>query len=105
MLHATYSFIPPNPLYFSLHIPRLYTFTKTVALSLVPAPEVIILYSCSTQLSMKQQLHIKSKMLKNKVFCLAFKVSGDVFIMLINLKRPTIVDTLTFISIINFMLS
>ena len=36
---------------------------------------------------------------------LAFKLSDIVFIMLINVKMPTIVGILTFISIINFMLS
>ena len=45
-------------------------------LSTIPGPEVIKLFSCSTQLSMK-------------------------FIMLINVKMPTIVGILTFISIIN----
>ena len=41
-----------------------------------PGPEVIILYSCSTELSMK-------------------------FILLINVKMPTIVGILTFITRIN----
>ena len=50
-----------------------------------PDPEVIQLYPCSTQLSMKFQRLIIIKMLKNKDFftCL--------FIMLINVKMPTIV--------------
>ena len=42
----------------------------------LPGPEVIKLFSCSTQLSMK-------------------------FILLINVKMPTIVGILTFISMIN----
>ena len=46
------------------------------------------MFSCSTQLSMKCQLLIKSKMLKNKDFsCL--KHSDVVFILLINIKMPT----------------
>ena len=45
----------------------------------------------------------KNKIAKNIDF-LAFKLS-DVFIMLINVKMPTIVGILTFISMINFMLS
>ena len=36
---------------------------------------------------------------------LAFKLSNDVFIMLINVKIPTIVGILTFISMTHFMLS
>ena len=44
--------------------------------ALTPGPEVIKLFSCSTQLSIK-------------------------FIMLINVKMPTIVGILTFISMIN----
>ena len=46
----------------------------------------------------------KTKLLKIKNF-LAFKLSDAVFIMLINVKMPTIVGILTFISMINFMLS
>ena len=46
-------------------------------------PEVIKLFSCSTQLSVKFQLLIKTKLLKNKdVSTLNF--SDVVFIMLIN---------------------
>ena len=67
-------------------------------------PEVIKLLSCSSQLSMKFQMLIKTNMLKNKYF-LAFKLSDVVFIMLINVKMPTIVGILTFMSMINFMLS
>ena len=58
--------------------------------------------SCSTQLSMKFQLLIKAKMLKNKDF--SFKLSDVAFIMLINVKMPTIVGILTLMSMINFML-
>ena len=61
------------------------------------------LFLSSTQLGMEFQLLIKSKMLKNKDF-LAFKLSDVVFIMLIDVKMPTYVDNLTFISMINFML-
>ena len=50
-----------------------------------PGPEVIKLFSCSTQLSTKFQLLIKTKILTNiEVSC------SDVFIMLINVKMPTI---------------
>ena len=67
---------------------------------------VLMLYtfSCSTQLSMKLQLFINTKMLKN-IDIFAFKLSDVVFIMLINVKIPTIVGISTFISMINFMLS
>ena len=67
-------------------------------------PVVIKLFSCSTQLSMEFQMLIKSKMLKNKDN-LSFRCSDVVFIMLINIKMPTIVGILTFMSMINFMLS
>ena len=43
-------------------------------------------------------------MLKNEAF-LSFKPSVVVFIMLINVKMPTIVGILTFMSMINSMLS
>ena len=71
-------------------------------------PEVMQLFSYSTQLCMKFQLLLKTKMLKNKdINFLAFELSlSDViFIMLINVKMPTIVGILTFMSRINFMLS
>ena len=67
-------------------------------------PEVINLFSCSTQLSTKFQLLIKLKYLKIKKF-LALCLSDVVFIMLTNVKMPTIVGILTFMSRINFELS
>ena len=66
-----------------------------------PGPQVIKHVSCSTQLSLKFQLLVKTKMLKNT----DFKLSDGVFILLINVKMQTIVGILTFISKINFMLS
>ena len=66
--------------------------------------EVIKKNLCLTQLSTKFQLLIKTNMLKNKeVSC--FKSLSYVFIMLINVKMPTIVGILTFMSRINFVLS
>ena len=65
--------------------------------------KVIKLFSCSTQLSMKFQLLIKTKILTKKF--LALSLSDVVFILLINAKMPTIVGILTFMSRINFMLS
>ena len=70
----------------------------------LPGPEVIKLFSCSTQLSMKFQQLIKNKIPANKEF-LALSFSGVVFIMLVNVKMPTIVGILTFMSRINFVLS
>ena len=70
----------------------------------VPGPEVIKLFSCSTQLSAKFQLLIKAKYRQMKKF-LALSLPDVVFIMLINVKMPTIVGILTFMSRINFMLS
>ena len=55
-----------------------------------PCPEVIKLFSCSTQLSTKFPLLIKTKIPNNKeVSC--FQSSDDAFIMLINVKMSTIV--------------
>ena len=68
-----------------------------------PGHEVIKLSSCSTQLSMKFQLLIKLKYRQMKMY-LALSRSDVVFIMLVNVKMPTIVDILTFISRINSML-
>ena len=56
-----------------------------------------------TQLSMKLKLLRKTKIKANKNFH-ALSLS-DVFIMLINVKMPTIVGILTFMSRINFVLS
>ena len=52
------------------------------------AVEIIKLFSCSTGLSMKCQLLIKTKMLKLMTF-LAFNIPDVVFVMLINVKMPT----------------
>ena len=65
-----------------------------------PGPEVIKLFSCSTQLSTKFQLLINTK-----IPFLALRLSNVVFIMLINVKMPTIVGILTLTSRKNFMLS
>ena len=61
-------------------------------------------FSISTQLSMKFQLLIKIKYRQIKKF-LALNLLDIVFIMLINVKMPTIVGILTFMSRINFVLS
>ena len=60
--------------------------------------------SCSTQLSAKFQLLIKLKYRQINKF-LALNLPDVVFIMLINVKMPTIVGILIFISWINFVLS
>ena len=54
------------------------------------SPKVIKLVSCSTHLSMKYHLLIKTKTLKNKDFP-ALKFSDNAFIMLTNVKMPTFV--------------
>ena len=67
-------------------------------------PGVIKQFSCSTQLSRKFQLLIKTKIpINEEVSC--FSLSDVVFILLINVKMPTIVGILTFMSMINFVLS
>ena len=68
-------------------------------------PEVIKLFSCSTQLSMKYQLLIKTKIPPNKEVSCFKSLRCCVFIMLINVKMPTIVGILTFICRKNFVLS
>ena len=70
----------------------------------ISGPKVIKFSSCSTQLSMKFQLLIKLKYRQMKKFP-ALSLSDVVFIMLINVKMPTIVGILTFMSRINFGLS
>ena len=69
-----------------------------------PGPAVIKLFSCSTQLSMKFQLLIKTKIRQMKKF-IALSLSDVVFIMVINVKMPTFVVILTFMSRINFVVS
>ena len=64
------------------------------------AAKVIKLFSCSTQLSMKFQQLIKTKFLKKK----DFSWFQTLFVMLINVKMPTIVGILMFMSMINFVL-
>ena len=61
------------------------------------------MFSCSTELSMKFQPLMKTKMLKN-IYFLAFKLSNTAFILLINVKMPIIVGILTFMSMMNFIL-
>ena len=70
---------------------------------LTPGLEVIKLFSCSTQLSTKFQLLVKTKIPTKKF--LALSLFDVAFIMLINVKMPTIVGILTFMSKINFVLS
>ena len=67
-------------------------------------PRVIKLCSCSTQLITKFQLLIKTRIQTNKQF-LALCISDVVFIMLINVKMPTLVGILTFMSREYFVLS
>ena len=67
-----------------MHLVRLKLVTS------LSGPEVIKLCSCSTQLSTKFQLLIRTKIPTNKMF-LALSLSDVVFIMLINVKMPTVV--------------
>ena len=57
-------------------------------------------FSCSAQLCMKVKLFIKGQMLN---FFLALDNSDAVFILLINVKMPTIVGVKTFMSRINLL--
>ena len=65
-------------------------------------PEVIKLFSCSTQLCMKFQLLIKAEILKNKEFS-CFQTHRSCIYYANNVKMPTIVGVLTFMSMLNFM--
>ena len=82
----------------------VYLYFLNITLDLLGNFACFFIISCSTQLSMKFQLLIKTKMLKIKDF-LAFKLWNVVFIMLINVKMPTIVGILTFMSMIKLTLS
>ena len=53
---------------------------------------------------MKFQLLINTKILTNEKI-IVLSLSDDVIIMLINVKMPTIVGILTFMSRVNFVLS
>ena len=54
---------------------------------------------------MNIHLLTKTSIVKNIKFVIALKHSDSVFILLINVKMPTIVGILRFMSMINFMLS
>ena len=84
-----------------------YQTTITAPNSLHPnktRPEITKHLSCSTQLSRKFQVLIKTKKNKQILKCFTLSLSDVVFIMLINVKMPTIVGILTFMSRINFVL-
>ena len=66
-------------------------------LNFMPDPEIIKLFSCSTQPSMLFQLLIKTKMLKKINIFLTLKLSDAVFILLINVKMQIIVGRINFI--------
>ena len=61
--------------------------------TLAPGPQVIKLFNA--QLSMKFHLLIKTKILTNEEVFFALSLSDVVFIMLTNVKMPTIVGILT----------
>ena len=63
----------------------------------LPGPEGIKLFSCSTQLSMKFKLLIRIKISRNSAFLGSYK-PRLLFFLLINVKIPTIVGILTFMS-------
>ena len=66
------------------------------------APRLQSFFSCSVLLSMEFQFLIKLNTEK-EIFFLALIHSNVVFIMLINVKIPAIVGSLTYMSMINFM--
>ena len=68
-------------------------------------PEVIKIFSCSTQLSMKFVLLINLKLFVIPFFFSCLTKLSMKFSLLINMKMPTIVGIFIFISKENFMLS
>ena len=67
-------------------------------------PEVLKLFSCSTQLSMKFFMLINLRSLTIANVCL-LNLAEHENVLLINMKLPTIVGIFIFISRENFMLS
>ena len=65
---------------------------------MLSGPEFVKLFPCSTQLSSKFQLLIKKLNIPQMKKFIALSLSDVVFIMLINVKMPTIVGILTFMS-------
>ena len=76
---------------------------KHFSIALFTGPEVIN-FLCSTQISMEFQL-LKTLKYRQKKKLLALSLSDVLLIMLTNVKRPTIVDILIFMSRINLVLS
>ena len=98
-------YIAGNVLNFEICVKGIITLVSFLSISCIctPGPEVIKLFTCSTQLSTKFQVLIKTKIPTNEeVSC--FK-SLRCCIYHVNVKMPTIVGILTFRSMINFMLS
>ena len=81
------------------------TQKRLIQIEIQSATEVIKLFSYSTQLSTKFILLIKKLKYQQMKKFLAFSLSDVVFIRLINVKMPTIVGILTFMSSINSILS
>ena len=67
-------------------------------------PEIIKLFSCSTQLGTKFELLIKTKIRTNEEVACSKALSCCIY-HANNVKMPTIVGILTFMSKINFVLS
>ena len=65
---------------------------------LLPGPEVIKLFSCSTQLSMKFLMLISIEIYKNQLFFLGSDKPRMLCFLLINVKMPTVVGILTLMS-------
>ena len=62
-----------------------------------PGPEVIKLFSCSPQLSMKFKMLISIKFLTNSALLVSDKLIM-LFFLFLNVKMPTVVGILTFMS-------
>ena len=70
-------------------------FALRSVIVVLSGPEVIKLFSCSTQLSMNFPQFIKTETLNNIDISLALKLSDVVFILLIIVKMTTIVGNFT----------
>ena len=77
---------------------------KADILQVRPDLEVIKHFSCSTQLSIKLKMLISIKISRNSAFSGSDK-PRMLFLLLINVKMPTVIGILIFLTRKNFMLS
>ena len=99
-IHSVFRFCCYNFIQYKLIVIAYFSHSKIM----LTWPEVVKLFPCSTQLSVKFQRLIKTNIPKSEEVSY-FKSLRVVFIMLINIKMPKIVSILTSMKRINFVLS